>query len=390
MSEPTPPPYDPEAAMVRWHAEPEAADMERAPLEAAVAALEAGRERGQHPAAQLYVSRAGRPVLEYAAGDTLAGHRVTPDSLMAWFSACKPLTAMTIAWLYDRGRLDLDDRVQRYLPAFANGKETCTVRHVLTHQGGFPNALGEGEEARLEWDAIIERICAAPAEYAPGSRAGYHHSVGWYILGELVRVIDGRPIDRFVTEELCGPLGMVDSHMGIPAERREALDDRLVRVARGVTEREPFVSEGFVRYWNGAAQMARVHPGGGMRGPARELGRFYEWMLARGRAGERELISRPTAELFVACHRWGLPDHTLMNAVLPWALGFGLHGNADLPLAASRRVYGHSGMVCSVGMADPERELACVVLTSGLLDPLTNARRLREVTTAAVKACRPV
>ena len=78
---------------------------------------------------------------------------------------------------------------------------------------------------------------------------------------------------------------------------------------------------------------------------------------------------------------------TLANAVLAWGLGFALHGNADMPLVASRRVFGHPGMVSSIGMADPERRLVCVIITTGFLDPLTNARRLREVAGAVVEAC---
>ena len=99
------------------------------------------------------------------------------------------------------------------------------------------------------------------------------------------------------------------------------------------------------------------------------------------------LLRRETVELFTACHRWGLPDLTLGNAPLAWGLGFGLHGNSDLPTSASRRVFCHSGMVSSVAMGDPDRHLACVVITTGLLDPMGNARRLRAVTGAVVRAC---
>jgi CubicO group peptidase (beta-lactamase class C family) len=92
-------------------------------------------------------------------------------------------------------------------------------------------------------------------------------------------------------------------------------------------------------------------------------------------------------ELFTACHRWDMPDATLMGANLAWGLGFGLHGNADIHRGASRRVFGHSGMVSSVGLGDPVWGLSCVVITTGLLDPMTNARRLRDATGGAFEAC---
>ncbi len=355
-------------------------------LRRAVDALEAGRAAGRHAGAQLYVSRFGKPVLEYACGDAAPGRPLTPDSLMAWFSACKPLTAMAIALLYDRKALRLDNPVRRFLPHFGGGKEACTVRHVLTHQGGFAGAVSHSETRT--WEEVIAAICAYPAEYAPGSRAGYHPSSGWTVLGEIVRVVDGRSIERFLAEELLDPLGMADSHLCIPEARQGPLRPRMALVQIGHDKGAPFVTEQFIAQHNDPAEWARVKPSGGMRGPARDLGRFYEMLLAQGvtREGDRLLDPR-TVALFTACHRWGLPDLTLMNAPLAWGLGFGLYGNADIHPSVSRRVFGHSGMVSSVALGDPERELACVIVTTGLLPPGPNARRLREVSEAVIAAC---
>ena len=375
----------PAQATLHWHREPEALGMSREALLEAAQALEAGCASGLHPGAQLYVSRRGMSVMEFACGDSLADGPLTPDSVTAWFSSCKPITALAIALLYQRRALDLDDRVQRFIPEFANGKERCTVRQVLTHVGGFPNAFHDGTE--FGWEEAISIICAAAAETEPGTRAAYHHSSGWYILGELVRRIDGRPIDRFVTEEIFVPLGMRESHMGMAPARQRMLGSRLARVALGRSEKAPYVDESFVRRFNATEEIARVNPGGGVRGPARDLGRFYEWLLAKGEWEGRPILERGTVELFTACHRWGLPDQTLANAPLSWGLGFGLHGNSDLPTFASRRAFCHSGMVSSVGMGDPDRRLACIVITTGLLDPLGSARRLRAVTGACVRAC---
>jgi CubicO group peptidase (beta-lactamase class C family) len=369
---------------VRWHTDPAEVGLARPVLEEGLELLARGVADGRHAGAQVAVSRHGRLVVEYALGEAAPGRPLTMEHLTAWFSASKPATALAIARLYDRGALALDDPVRRYLPAFGAGKERCTIRHVLTHTGGFAGALDA--RAQLSWGETLERICAHPAEYAPGTRAGYHSTTGWYVLGEIVHRIDGRPIDRFVAEELFAPLGMEASRMGIPEAQQRILEHRLARVQRGRTEREPFVSQDFVEQFNGAREIARVNPSGGIRGPARELARLYECLLAGGRWQEQELLDRRTVELFTACHRWGLPDATLMGAPLPWGLGFGLHGNADYHRDYSRRVFGHSGMVSTVGLGDPALGLACAVVTTGLLDPLTNARRLREATGTAVRA----
>jgi CubicO group peptidase (beta-lactamase class C family) len=370
---------------VRWHLAPAELGLDRAVLEEGLALLAQGVREGRHAGAQVAVSRHGRLVLEYALGEAAPGRPLSPDHLTAWFSACKPATALAIALLLDRGALGLDDPVRRHLPDFGAGKERCTLRHVLTHQGGFAGALDASEQ--LGWEETLARISAYPAEYEPGSRAGYHSTSGWYVLGEVVRRVDGRPIERFLAEELFAPLEMTESRLGIPLAAQPALEPRLARVQLGRTERAHFADAAFVAQFNGAAEIARVNPSGGLRGPARELVRLYELLLAGGSWNGRRLLDARTVALFTACHRWGVPDQGLMGAPLAWGLGFGLHGNADYHRDFSRRVFGHSGMVSTVGLGDPARGLACAVITTGLLDPMTNARRLREATGSAVRAC---
>jgi CubicO group peptidase (beta-lactamase class C family) len=182
---------------------------------------------------------------------------------------------------------------------------------------------------------------------------------------------------------------MEDTCMGIPPARQKVLRERLARVHLGKTERRHFASEAFIERFNGAEEIARVNPSGGVRGPARELARLYDWLLNRGEWQGRQLLDKRTVELFTACHRWGLPDATLQGAPLAWGLGFGLHGNADNHRGYSRRLFGHSGMVSTVGLGDPATGLACVAVTTGLLDPMTNARRLRELTGIALEALLP-
>jgi CubicO group peptidase (beta-lactamase class C family) len=373
---------------ILWHTAPDQVAMDAAILQEGLDSLMRGVAEGRHAGAQLYASRYGRPVVEFACGEAAPGRAMTPDTLTAWFSASKPLTAMGIALAVDRGQLDLDDPVRRYLPEFGAGKEACTIRHVLTHQGGFTNSISHSDTR--SWDEIVAAICAYPAEYVPGTRAGYHATSGWYVLAEILRRVDGRRIDRFLREEFFEPLGMRDSFLGIPPARQAELEPRLAKVHLGQTEREHFASPEFISQFNGDAEIARVNPSGGGRGPARDLGRFYELLIAKGRWEERTLIDARTVQLFTACHRWDLPDKTLGGAPLPWGLGFCLYGNADVYTGVSRHVFGHSGMVSGVSFADPDSGLVCVTVTTGLLDPLTNARRLREANGPVVKACRPI
>src|ERR671930_293297 len=103
-------------------------------------ALEHGRATGWHVGAQLYASVGGEVVADAALGLARSAPEVPmrTDTLMLWMSATKPVAAVAVAQLWERGLLDLDDPVAKHLPPFAaRGKEPVTIRHLLTHTGGF-------------------------------------------------------------------------------------------------------------------------------------------------------------------------------------------------------------------------------------------------------------
>ena len=103
-------------------------------------AIAAGIRDGLHPGAQLYASLHGEPVAAAALGEERPGVLLTPDHLMLWLSSTKPVPAIAVAQLWERGLLELDDPVARHLPEFAaHGKEGITLRHLLNQLPlGFP------------------------------------------------------------------------------------------------------------------------------------------------------------------------------------------------------------------------------------------------------------
>jgi CubicO group peptidase (beta-lactamase class C family) len=104
----------------------------------AVAEVAAGIDRGLHLGAQLYASIDGKVVADLGIGEARAGVPMTPDSMVVWFSMTKPTVAVSIAQQWERGNLELDDRVADHLPEFAtHGKDAITLRHLLTHTAGI-------------------------------------------------------------------------------------------------------------------------------------------------------------------------------------------------------------------------------------------------------------
>src|SRR5262249_13975539 len=149
--------------------------------------IESGIARGLHLGAQLYISRNGRALCDRAFGQSRLGVAMSTDTVNLWMSSCKPVTAVAVCQLWERGLLDLNDHVARFIPEFGvRGKEPITVENLLTHTGGFRLAMG------LKWgepyEQAVARICNAPLEprWVIGQTAGYHAATAWYILAELV------------------------------------------------------------------------------------------------------------------------------------------------------------------------------------------------------------
>lgn len=347
-----------------------------------VAMLERGRREGRHLGAQVYVSRHGEPLADLAFGWAAEDVPLTPDHLMLWLSSTKPIAAVAVARLWEARALALDDPIRAHIPEFAaHDKGGITVRHALTHTGGFRMVdVGWPHES---WDDIIAKICERKPEprWVPGEKAGYHMTSSWFILGELVRRLDGRPFERYVRREVLEPLGMENSWIGMPAERFREYG---ARIAPMWNSTEGIEAGERKHRWDQEERVRRPSPGGNGRGPVRELGRFYEALLAGGARRGRRVLSPQTVEALTARHRVGMFDHTFQH-LLDWGLGFipdsKHYGPDTVPYAygrlCSRRTFGHSGYRSSTGFADPVHGLAVAVAFNGTPDAAPHRERMQ-------------
>jgi CubicO group peptidase (beta-lactamase class C family) len=363
------------------------------------AVLRRGIEEGLHPGAQVYVSQRNRGRSELALGERAPNQPMSIDTLNIWLSPTKPVAAVAIAQLWEAGRLDLDDPVARHVPMFAaRGKDGITIRHLLTHTGGF-RMLNVGWP-KATWDEIINTICSARPEprWEPGKKAGYHMASSWFMLGEIVRRVSGSSFDRYVREAIFEPLGMRDSWVGMPSERFEAYGDQIGLMH--ATETPPPRP----RAWRTPPHVVGCSPGGNGHGPARDLGRFYEMLLAGGTWGGHQILTAQSVAALTSAHRWGMVDQTFRHELV-WGLGFILKSPGDeapntasdpqdagrsvnhaVPYGygrwASRRVFGHSGAQSSTAFADPEHRLVAVVVANGQPGEARHSERQREVVEA--------
>lgn len=339
--------------------------------------LKEGLAAGLHLGGQLSISVGGEPRLDIALGVVEPGEPMTIGHLLPWLSSGKTIAAVAMGQLWETGRLDLEHPVAHYIPEFASrGKGDITIRHLLTHTAGI-RMLDDGWP-ELDWDSIIQRICASGLEprWQPGRTAGYHRSSSWFLLGELIRRITGSPFDRYVREAIFKPLRMSDSWIGMPTSRYRTYG----RSIAPLFSTEDGVAR--VTAWTEERRITRCSPGAGGIGPARDLRRFYDSLIAGGSLGETRIVEPATVDLFTSRQRVGSFDKTFRRP-LDWGLGFALESSRpqiddhgySYGSHASTRTYGHGGYRSSVGFADPEHDLTVAVIFNGL--PTEEAHRQR-------------
>ena len=174
----------------------------------------------------------GEPVVDLWAGTA------REDSLLHTWSAIKPVTGTCLLLLVERGSIGLDDPVEAVWPelgAAAGGG--LLVRHVLSHTAGLASVPPPGTLASLtDWDATCAGLAAAEPDWPPGTAVGEHALTYGHLVGELVRRLDGRPLGRFLAEEITGPLGL-DVHIGLGAGDLGRVADTVIPPGWGYAQR---------------------------------------------------------------------------------------------------------------------------------------------------------
>lgn len=356
----------------------------RSQLPQTASVLQHGSERGLHTAGQLYLSLHGQTVIDAAWGEAQPGVPMTPDTINLWLSAGKPLTAAAFARLWESGRVRLDDPVASVIPEFASlGKDAVTFRHLLTHTAGLRHV--ETGWPDVSWDATIARICAAPLDpdAIPGRTAGYHTQSSWFLLGEALQRLTGQPFEQALADLIFRSTGLTDTRAAISSVEYPAQEPHL----GWLYERD----RGTLRLldWHAPARCAAPAPGSNLRGPIRDLGRFYEMLLREGQGPTERVLSPQTVAALTARHRVGELDQTLGH-VVDFGLGVILDSNrygADtVPYGYGRfcspRTFGHGGAQCSQGFCDPERGLVVAWLFNGRAGEGLHNRRTRAVNEA--------
>ena len=355
----------------------------------------------------------GELVVDLWGGRRGEGQPWQRDTLAMCFSTTKGVISTALHLLADRGQIEYDAPVAAYWPQFAQGgKEHVTVRHILTHSAGLHRmrTLVDHAQRMLDWEYMVAALERAEPAYEPGTRHGYHALTYGWLAGELIRRVSGRPVARFVEEELARPLGLDGLYVGCPSEqrgraaplapmagplgRRLGLQPgavlggplgRIPELLRLPVSPRRFANALLPRgiedvLWGPEVMDAEIPAANGFF-TARSLARLYSLLAHGGEAGGVRLLSPHTVEELAVVHSRG-PDLVL---ILPMGWRLGYH-SAFTTRGTVRGAFGHFGFGGSGGWADPRRDLAmAMVCNRGTGTPIGDLR-MAELGAALVRA----
>jgi CubicO group peptidase (beta-lactamase class C family) len=354
-------------------------------------------DEGRLPGYLVAVSRGGRVahLTTHGRRDIAAGLPVEADTLWRIYSMTKPVTAVAALLLVEEGRLSLDDPVERHLPAFAeprvyvssSGADMVTrpadgpirVRHLMTHTAGLTFAFYHTHPvdalyraAHLESSVVpgsdlaqtVDVYASLPLQFEPGTQ--WNYSVASNVLGRLIEVVSGQPLDTFFAERIFAPLGMTDAGFQVTAEQAGRLAQLYGDADGGGIEPIPGLPlHGRPRFLSGS---------GGMVASAHDVHRFIELLRRRGELDGIRLLSPETVDLMTANHLPGGADLRAFGSKPAHdepgndGVGFGL--NVSVVIDPSRTLapsglgtYGWSGVATTTFWVDPSRDLTVQFMT---------------------------
>jgi CubicO group peptidase (beta-lactamase class C family) len=339
---------------------------------------------GLHPAISFCLRRRGQIVIKRAIGhscgngpDEAPGTEktaVSTDTPFCLYSTSKAITAMLVHLLAERKKIRLDETISRYIPEFAeNGKEDVTVRHAMTHQGGFPSLPRKSKpDSICDFDAMVKMLCESRPEYPAGRHVAYHPVSCGFILGEIVKRVSGKNLQTFLKEEIQKPLGLKYFNYGISDNE---IKNVAVNYFTGLPVPFPvgyFCRKGAGGNWNEFIEISNkrrfyktVIPAVNLTATADEMSLFFQMLLNGGDLNGTRIFKPETVRQAVKPARKQVIDRTIF---LPMRYSAGMMlGNNPVGLYGpfTREVFGHWGFVNIFCWADPSRDTVVAMLNSG-------------------------
>ena len=322
---------------------PESVGLSSAGLERATAALQAHIDAGDVAGVVAAVARDGKLVYFEALGqrDLQTRDPMPQDALFRLYSMTRSITSTAAMILWEEGKFQLDDPIATYLPQFADQRVfvdagapdmsqtrarrgDITVRHLLTHTSGIgsrSSPIYRTERVRLRsitLPQMVDNAARVPLFEDPGTR--FRYGISTTMLGRLIEIWSGMPLEQFLDERVFEPLGLRDTVFWADRDRA----DRLATVYRRdnasgalnphAIEEIPFTE-----------QPTLIEGGVGLLSSTMDFLRFSQMFLNKGELGGTRVLRPETVEMMTSNH---IPDSVLplgtrgYMAGSGWGLGF--------------------------------------------------------------------
>jgi CubicO group peptidase (beta-lactamase class C family) len=354
-------------------------------------------DEGRLPGFLVSLARGGRVVhlTTHGLRDVAAGLPVESDTVWRIYSMTKPVTALAVLMLAEEGGLALDDPLERHLPAFAgprvyvsgSGEEITTrpapgpilIRHLLTHTAGLTfgfycshpvdalyraAGLASSVPPGADLAETMDVYASLPLQFDPGTQ--WNYSVASNILGRVVEVVSGQPLDTFFAERILGPLGMTDTAFHVTDEQAGRLAELYGQTDAGGIEPIPGLPvHGRPRFLSGS---------GGLVSTAHDMHRFMELLRRRGELDGTRLVTPATVDLMTRNHLPGDADLRSYGSRPAHddpgndGVGFGLGVSVVIDPTRTQApsglgMYGWSGVATTTFWVDPSRDLTLQFMT---------------------------
>lgn len=343
------------------------------------------------------IARNGKVVFREQWGEMKA------DTIVRMYSMTKGVTGVAAMILYEEGKFAMSDPVSKYLPEFthmrvgrestdASGKKIyysvpadrpITVRDLFRHTSGLDYAGPKEENGDVAYKKIemvggaplvpfdlaeaVKRLATAPLNDEPGTMFRYGYSID--VLGRLVEVLSGKPLDRFFEERIFRPLGMKDTAFFVPEDKWSRLAPLYSpRQGGGIQRSAAPPQESFKK------KPALLLGGAGLTSTIEDYSHFYAMLLNDGQYDGVRILGRKSVELMRSDHLGSLPH---FGATLPEWAGFGLTfavnpGPGKAPEVGSQGAYWWGGAAGTSFWIDPKEHMFGIFLIQ-ILPPNTGA-----------------
>jgi CubicO group peptidase (beta-lactamase class C family) len=344
------------------------------------------------PGAIMMIQRNGKTAYYRSFGVRDPGTKepMTPNTIFRIYSMSKPITTVAAMMLVEEGKLQLDEPLSKYIPAFADvkvgvekkgedgkmgldlvaPKRPITIQDLMRHTSGLTYGFfGEGVVKKAYVDANLldgdvdnaefaDRLAKLPLAYQPGTTWDYSQSVD--ILGRVIEVVSGKSLYQFEKERLLDPLGMKDTAFYVTDPAKKSLvaepfpNDR--KIGAGAEMNDPRVPR---KYESG---------GGGMVSTIGDYARFTQMVLNGGTLDGKRYLS-PKTVAYMGSNHIGpaagvVPGpYYLPGAGFGFGLGFAVRTEAGVsPIEGSVGEMNWSGAGGTTFWVDPKENMFVVFM----------------------------